>query len=258
MAVTVTLTDEIDVSRGDMFVHPANLSRVDQNVEAMLVWMAEEPLVPERQYFIKHTTNLVTGRFLPPRYRMDVNTLNREPAETLAMNEVGRCTLVLNRKVCFDPYVKNRSTGGFIVIDRSTNRTVGAGMIVDRATSLRFLEDHWAPDSARPEARAEGRVTSQERRGRLGQQPVTILLTGLSGSGKTSIAYALERRLFDQGHLAVRHRRREDARWHQPRPAVLGGRAVREPATLGRGRAHAQRRRAHLYRRLRRAGCRGA
>jgi bifunctional enzyme CysN/CysC len=202
MAVTVTLADEVDVSRGDTLVHPANLPRVDQAFEAMIVWMGDEPLLPGKPYLFKQTNNVVSGQVATLRYRVDVNTLHRETASALAMNEVGRCTVRLNRRICFDPYARNRSTGAFIVIDRLTNRTVGAGMIVDRATSLRFLEDHWeeagAEDAPGVRVRAS-EVTLQERETRLGHPPATILLTGLSGSGKTAIAYALERRLFEQG-----------------------------------------------------------
>ena len=143
MAVTVTLADDVDVSRGDVLVHPGNLSRLDNTFEAMIVWMDEEPMALGKQYVIRHTTNTVNGQVASVRYRVDVNTLGREPGAPLAMNEVGRCTVRLTRKICFDPYASNHVTGAFILVDRATNRTAGAGMIVDRATSLRSLEDHW-------------------------------------------------------------------------------------------------------------------
>lgn len=200
MAVSVTLSDEIDVSRGDMLAHPNNLPRLERTFEAMVVWMAEEPLLPGKQYLVKQTTNMVTGQVSTIRYRLDVNTLQREPVPALGMNEVGRCTVTVSRPIAFDPYRKNRATGAFIFIDRLTNRTVGAGMIVDRETSLRLLQDHWGGDTRPTAAKARiSEVSGQERSARFGQRPVTILLTGLSGSGKTTIAYALERRLFDAG-----------------------------------------------------------
>jgi bifunctional enzyme CysN/CysC len=200
MSVTITLTDEIDISRGDMLVHPANLPRVDQTFEAMVVWMGEEPLSPGKQYLLKQSARLVSGQVSNLRYRVDVNTLRRESAPALAMNEVGRCSITVSRPVCFDPYAHNRVTGSFIVIDRSTSRTVGAGMIIDRATSLKFLRDYWDTDSAESTAPADvSGVSLDERVARFGHRPATVLLTGPSGSGKTTIARALERRLFDAG-----------------------------------------------------------
>jgi bifunctional enzyme CysN/CysC len=177
---------------------------VDQSFEAMVVWMGEDPLLPGKQYFLKQSSRMVGAQVSNLRYKVDVNTLHREAAPALAMNEVGRCTVTTSRPACFDPYAHNRATGSFIVIDRSTNRTVGAGMIVDRATSLKFLRDYWDTDvenaSPRGDAASPGRAVSLgERVGRFGHQPATVLLTGPSGSGKTTIAYALERRLFDAG-----------------------------------------------------------
>jgi bifunctional enzyme CysN/CysC len=201
MAVTVTLDDEIDVSRGDMLVHPANVPRLEQTFEAMIVWMADEPLVPGKPYQVKHTTNVVSGRVSRLHYRVDVNTLSRNLVPSLAMNEVGRCTVVVNRPLAFDPYQQNRVTGAFIVIDRLSHGTVGAGMILDRRTSDDVLADHWDQDSVTIQRVREGsEVDASERRARFGQQPATLLLTGLAGAGKTTIAYALERRLFDAGH----------------------------------------------------------
>ena len=127
LAVTLTLEDEIDVSRGDMLVHPNNVPLIATRFEAMLVWMAEEPMQPGKQYFIKHTTNTTPGVVAEVRYRMDVNTLHREDAAQLALNEIGRCAFELEKPLAFDPYRKNRATGAFVVIDRLTNNTVGAG-----------------------------------------------------------------------------------------------------------------------------------
>ena len=199
MAVTVTLADEIDVSRGDMLVPPANLPRLDQQFESMVVWMAEEPLVPGKPYLIKHTSHIVSGEASTLRYRVDVNTLRREPAPVLAMNEVGRCTISVSRPLSFDPYARNRATGAFIVIDRLTNRTVGAGMIIDRATSLRFLQDHGEAELAVQPGLTTS-VTREERAARYGQEPATIYLRGAAPAAHR-IARALERRLFDSGRI---------------------------------------------------------
>jgi len=133
MAVTLTLEKEVDASRGDTLVHPTNLPHVGQSFEAMLVWMAEEALTPGKQYFLKHAAKLTTAAVRELRHRVNVNTLEHETADRLALNEIGRVVVDLEQPVAFDPYRKNRATGAFVVIDRLTNRTVGAGMILDRA-----------------------------------------------------------------------------------------------------------------------------
>jgi len=204
MAVTVVLEDEIDVSRGSLLVHPNNVPRVDRHVEAMLVWMAEEPMSPGRQYLVKQATNLVNGVVSRLHYRVDVNTLRREAAAGLAMNEVGRCTVTLSRPVAVDPYRRNRTMGAFIVIDRLTNRTVGAGMVLDRLISDDVAPSAWDGDT-REAAReaAPTAVSPAERAARFGQVPVTLLITGLEGAGKSTLAYALERRLFDAGRAVA-------------------------------------------------------
>ncbi|MDP6445961.1 MAG: sulfate adenylyltransferase subunit CysN, partial [Pirellulaceae bacterium] len=203
LAVTLTLEDEIDVSRGDMIVRPGNVPKVAQDFEAMVVWMAEEQMVPGKQYLFKQSTRTTPGAVTTMRYQVDVNTLHRRDAPTLSLNEIGRCSVSVDQPLNWDGYRRNRSTGAFIVIDRITNVTVGAGMILDRATGDQKL-DHWddEPRSASLHREAS-EVTADERRARYGQQPVTVLLTGLTGAGKTTLANALERRLFDSGRASV-------------------------------------------------------
>jgi bifunctional enzyme CysN/CysC len=165
--------------------------------------MAEEPLVPGKSYWFKQTSKLTPGTISTLRYQIDVNTLHRKDAPTLKLNEIGRCTIALNQPLCFDGYRRNRGTGSFIIIDRLTNSTVGAGMILDRSAT-EGRHDHW--DDAPTAATLHGErsnVTGDERKARFGQQAVTVLLTGLTGSGKTTLAYALERRLFDEGRAVV-------------------------------------------------------
>ncbi|NBW95798.1 MAG: sulfate adenylyltransferase subunit CysN [Planctomycetia bacterium] len=201
-SVTLTLEDEIDSSRGDMLVRPGNVPKVDHKFEAMVVWMSEEPLVPGRQYLFKQTSKVTTGAVSSLRYRVDINTLHRQPAPTLALNEIGRCAVTLTSPIAFDAYRRNRATGAFIVIDRVTNATVGAGMILDREPED-AAGDHWG-DAA--EAHLHGQassVTPEEREARFGQKPATLLLTGLTGSGKSTLARALERRLFDLGRAVA-------------------------------------------------------
>ena len=203
LSVTLTLEDEIDISRGDMIVRPGNIPKLEQKFDAMVVWMAEQPMVPGKQYLFKQTTKVVAGTVSTLRYQVDVNTLHRLPSPTLELNQIGRCYISLNEPITFDRYRRNRSTGAFIVIDRITNTTVGAGMILDRRTG-EDRGDHW-DDEPQSESLQAGisAVTADERKARYGQTAVTILLTGLPGAGKTTTAYALERRLFDDGRAAV-------------------------------------------------------
>jgi bifunctional enzyme CysN/CysC len=202
-SVTLTLEDEIDSSRGDMLVRPGNVPKVDHKFEATVVWMSEEPLVPGKQYLFKQTSKLTTGAVSTLRYRVDVNTLHRQPAPALALNEIGRCAITLTSPIAFDAYRRNRATGSFIMIDRVTNATVGAGMILDREADGGG-QDHWGEsETAAHLHEASSGVTAAEREARFGQQPATVLLTGLTGAGKSTIARAVERRLFDMGRAVV-------------------------------------------------------
>jgi bifunctional enzyme CysN/CysC len=196
-SVTLTLADEIDVSRGDMLVRPDNVPQMADAFDATIVWMTDEPLTPGKQYWFKQTSKLAAGSVSQLRYRIDVNTLHRQETSTLGLNEIGRCHVRLNQPLAFDGYRQNKGTGAFIVIDRVTNVTVGAGMILDRIAA--DTQDHWDDQSAAKLQSEKSTVTPAERAGRFGQQPATILLTGLAGAGKTTIAYALERKLFDMG-----------------------------------------------------------
>jgi bifunctional enzyme CysN/CysC len=202
-SVTLTLEDEIDISRGDMIVRPGNVPHVHHKFEAMVVWMHEDALVPGKQYLIKQTTKTAPGVINTLRYRIDVNTMHRQDAPVLKLNEIGRCQIMLSQPICFDAYRRNRSTGAFIIVDRITNGTVAAGMILDRETGD-GVQGHW-DDESQSAAQHDERssVTLDERSARYGQKPVTILLTGLTGAGKSTIAYALERKLFDRGRAAT-------------------------------------------------------
>jgi bifunctional enzyme CysN/CysC len=173
----------------------------------MVVWMAEEPLVPGRHYLFKQTSKVVPGAVSTLRYRVDINTLHSQPAPTLALNEIGRCTVTLTTPIAHDTYRRNRTTGGFIMIDRLTNATVAAGMIIDREAEDAQSDqvgDHWGDSATAEHLHAEpSGVTSAEREARFGQKPATVLLTGLTGSGKSTLAKALERKLFDIGRGVV-------------------------------------------------------
>jgi bifunctional enzyme CysN/CysC len=203
MAITVTLEDEIDVSRGDMLVHPGALPHVSSQVEAMVVWMAEKPFVPGNTYTIKQTTRQVAGEIGELRYGVDVNSLEKRPISQLGMNEVGHVMLSLNQPVCYDAYKVNSATGAFIIIDRLSNNTVGAGMILEQG-DRRGAGDHWGQEPVAGRLKQKSsRISLEARQQRLGQKGMSVLLYGLTGSGKATIAYALEKRLFDQGRAVT-------------------------------------------------------
>jgi bifunctional enzyme CysN/CysC len=195
-AVTITLADELDVSRGDLITHTSDLPRRGHDLEADLVWMHEEPMVPGRQYLVRQINRTSNGSVSTVHHRVDINDLTTEPAPTLAMNEIGRCTVNLDQEVLFDPYGHNPHTGSFILVDRLTNATVAAGMIAGDPSG-------WAavPDSHLVSHGSQ--IGAAERQGRYGQQPATVFLTGLTGAGKSTIAVALERYLFDRGRVTV-------------------------------------------------------
>ncbi len=198
LSVTITLEDEIDVSRGDIIARPDNQPRVGRELEAMIVWMAEQPMTPMNRYLFKHTSNMISGTVSMLRYRINVDTLEREDSKELKMNEVGRCRVSLERSIPFDSYKRNRTTGAFIIIDRLTFNTVGVGMIIDREAEGEEGKDLWdAAVSDEFLRHQRSRVSIKERVKHYNQEPLTILLTGLPCTGKTTIAYALERRLFD-------------------------------------------------------------
>ncbi len=186
-AVTLTLTDEIDVSRGDVLCDAASPCEVADTFAAHIVWMHEDPLTPERPYLVKIGTRTVAATIATPHHRVDVNTLDHVPAATLHLNEIGLCTVSLDRGVPFDPYAVNHETGGFIVIDRITNTTVAAGLI-ERATRT-ASNVHWQATSVDQPARTRLK----------GHEPALVWFTGLSGAGKSTIADLVERRLNAAG-----------------------------------------------------------
>lgn len=204
-SVTLTLEDEVDCSRGDMIVRPGNVPRVSNDFDAMIVWMSADAMVPGKQYLFKHTTLSTVGQVESLRYRVDVNSLHRSPAPDLQLNEIGRCTISLSQPIFFDPYRRNRSTGAFIIVDRITNVTVAAGMITAHDTDKKAKVAQWEIDDHVVEQNSSGLrlVTAEERQARLGQSPATVLFTGLSGSGKSTIARGVERALFDGGRSAI-------------------------------------------------------
>ena len=142
-SVTLTLTDEVDCSRGDMIVRPGNVPKVSNDFDAMLVWMSAEAMVPGKTYLFKHANQTIPGQIESLRYRVDVNSLHRSPAPDLQLNEIGRCTITLSQPIYYDPYRRNRTTGAFIIIDRISNITVAAGMITSRETDKKTKIAQW-------------------------------------------------------------------------------------------------------------------
>jgi bifunctional enzyme CysN/CysC len=186
-AVTLVLADEVDVSRGDVLSAPAARPDVSDQFAAHLLWMTEDELLPGRQYLMKLGTTTVPVQVTALKHKVDVNTLDQHAAKTLHLNEVGYANFSTSQPVAFDPYRDNRDMGGFILIDRFTNATVGAGMIdfgLRRATNV-----HWQALDVDKAARAAQK----------GQKPAVLWFTGLSGSGKSTIANLVEKALLAEG-----------------------------------------------------------
>jgi len=186
-SVTIQLTQEIDVSRGDMLVAATAPATVADQVQATIIWMTEEPLLPSRPYLLKLGTQVVTASVTSLRHKVNVNTLEHVSARTLGLNEIAVCNLSIDRPLTFDPYQENRETGGFILIDRISNNTVGAGLI--HFALRRSYNIHWQALSVNKESRATQK----------GQRPRALWFTGLSGAGKSTIANLVEKRLYALG-----------------------------------------------------------
>jgi bifunctional enzyme CysN/CysC len=206
MAITVTLEDEIDVSRGNMLVPPNNMPHIGSEFEAMVVWLHENAARSGASYLVNHSCSRVPATLSDIRYTIDANTMRRgknvdeghQPIESLALNEIGRCHITLHRSIAFDPYDRNRATGSFIIVDRLSNQTIGAGMIVDRIVAK---SDHERAPVSQNIFRTSSLVTAGDRQTLLGQKGATVWLTGLSASGKSTIAVQLEQLLIRQGRL---------------------------------------------------------
>jgi bifunctional enzyme CysN/CysC len=189
-SVTLTLADEVDVSRGDLICGAGDPAQVADQFECTLVWMDSEPLLPGRPYLVKIGARTVGGTISQIKYEVNVNTREHGAARTLGLNGIAVCALALDRAVAFDPYRENRDTGGFIVIDRMAFHTVAAGMLHFALRRSQNLH----PQSYQVDQRARAAL--------LGQQPAVVWLTGLSGAGKSALADALARRLHALGRAA--------------------------------------------------------
>ena len=201
-SVTITLEDEIDISRGDMIVYPDNKPKVDRHFESMLVWMDEKPMDPNTQFFIKHANNTTKARIDQIRYKVDVNTLQKSEIDHFELNEIGRTVLTTNKPLFFDPYKKNKNTGSFVLIDPVSHNTVAVGMIIDKLSSDDLPSKITETD--RKQIRAgKGLVKTEEYQKKYNQSGATLWITGLHGSGKNELAFSLEKQLFDMGATVV-------------------------------------------------------
>ncbi len=186
-AVTLTLEDEIDVSRGDLISDRNNRPEITDQLQAHVIWMHDEPMLPGRPYLIKLANKTISGEITDLKYKIDVNSFDREAGKTLKLNEVGVCNISLNDKVVYEAYKTVPALGSFIVIDKMTNATLAAGMIdfgLRRATNV-----HWQAVDVDKSTRA------QQKR----QKPLVLWFTGLSASGKSTIANLVEKKLLALG-----------------------------------------------------------
>jgi bifunctional enzyme CysN/CysC len=197
LSVAIALEDDVDVGRGAVLAHPRNVPRGARSLEAMVVWMHEQPLRAGQLYLVKHGASWVRASCAEVEYRVDPDTLHRANGDGLGLNDIGRASFTLFEERFVDAYARNRASGAFIVVDPITNATVGAGMIVDRESEHgRLGRDAAAKRVLIPHA---GKVSAAERAQLLGQRPVTVWLTGLSGAGKSTIAAELEKLLLERG-----------------------------------------------------------
>ena len=196
-AVTLTLADEIDVSRGTLLTGGEGRPIRAHDVDAMIVWMSDGETGPGDDYLVQTANGVCNASIRTIRHRVDVNTLEEVPASSLGLNDIARCSIAADQELLFDPYAVNRQTGSFILVNRLTNATVAAGMILEASSG-------WDRAPVASLTRQVSTITGEERAQRFGQRPVTILFTGLTSAGKSTIATSLERRLFDAGKATVR------------------------------------------------------
>ena len=187
-SITLTLEEEIDISRGDILTEASAPAAVSKQFEVTLVWMDEEPLLPGRTYLMKVGTKTVSTTITEIKYQVNVNTLEHMAAKSLELNAIGVCNISLDQSIAFDSYKDNRDTGGFILIDRMSNNTIAAGMI------------HFALRRSQNITMQHVDVNKQARQKIKSQKPCVLWFTGLSGAGKSTIANLVEKELYGKGH----------------------------------------------------------
>jgi bifunctional enzyme CysN/CysC len=201
-SVVLSLNDEIDVSRGDMIVRKENLPRIENSMEAIVCWMDEKPMIMNKSYIMKHTAKSVKAHITRIIYKVDVDTLHRQTVEKFHLNDIGRIEINTLTPIYFDPYKLNHATGSFILIDPLTNNTVAAGMIRDAARHIEDYAEFKTEDGDKPKKSPNAiwrglNIALEEREEQSAHRSVVLWFTGLSGSGKSTIASTLEKRLFD-------------------------------------------------------------
>ncbi|PKN37703.1 MAG: bifunctional sulfate adenylyltransferase subunit 1/adenylylsulfate kinase [Deltaproteobacteria bacterium HGW-Deltaproteobacteria-2] len=202
-SVVLSLNDEVDVSRGDMIVRKKNLPQIENRMEAMICWMDEKPMTMTKTYIMKHTTKYVKANITKIIYKVDVDTLHRQPVEEFHLNDIGRIEISTLTPVFFDPYKLNHVTGSFILIDPLTNNTVAAGMIRDVARHIEDYADTKPKGGDQPKKSPHTiwrglNIELADREKQNAHRAVVLWFTGLSGSGKSTIAATLEKRLFNR------------------------------------------------------------
>jgi bifunctional enzyme CysN/CysC len=197
-SVTLTTTDEVDISRGCFLAKPNNVPEVGNNFDAMLVWMHETKLESGKNYLLRASTQTVPVTVSSIQYKFDINNLKRQDVEDgFFLNDIGRVQIISHRSLCYDAYNRNRKTGSFVLIDPILNNTVAAGMILEQSACI---QDKSKIEPISKNINIEtSKVTLSQRQNLFGHLPSTLWLTGLSGSGKSSIAQSLEKMLIEQG-----------------------------------------------------------
>ena len=196
-AVTVTLADEIDLSRGDLLASPGQEPQRAHDIDATLVWMSPSEVWPGQQLLLQSVGGLSNVSLRTIHHRIDMASLDHAPADHVELNDIARCGLTADRELLFDPYELNPTTGSFILIDPMSNVTVAAGMIEGASSA-------WDRQPSAELTQQPSEISPEERAARFGQRPATVVLTGMTGAGKSTVARGLERRLFDRGRTVLR------------------------------------------------------
>jgi bifunctional enzyme CysN/CysC len=201
-SASFTLKDEIDISRGEMVVHPGSRPHIQRHFEATLVWMDETPMDKYTQFYIKHNSHSTKAKIDEIKYKVDVNTLEKSEVDHFELNEIGRVVVTTTKPLLFDPYKKNHQTGSFILIDAVTHNTVAVGMILNKLSSKNLTSRITEKDREHI-VKYGSLISEKEREERYRHKVQTIWITGIHGNRKNKFAYSLEKELFDMGKTVM-------------------------------------------------------